>query len=85
MNNLQVGDWVSRQNGDLNYDGATNLKDAFILHNGLIGAGFASGLDFSLLGGNVPEPATAMYLGMLLVFICTCGRRTGVRRRTANC
>ena len=84
VNNLQVGDWISRQNGDLNFDGATDLKDAFILHQGLIGAGFATGLDFSLLGGNVPEPATGVYFGMLLVFICTCGRGTGIRRRAAN-
>jgi hypothetical protein len=85
VNNMQVGDWISRQNGDLNFDGATDLKDAFILHNGLIGAGFASGLDFSLLGANVPEPATAIYSGIVLVFICTCGRRTGIRRRGASC
>jgi trimeric autotransporter adhesin len=84
VNTLQVGDWISRQNGDLNFDGATNLKDAFILHNGLIGAGFASGLDFSLLGGNVPEPATVIYFGMLFVFY-SCGRRSGIRRRGLNC
>jgi hypothetical protein len=83
VNNLQVGDWISRQNGDLNFDGATDLKDAFILHGGLIGAGFASGLDFSLLGGNVPEPATGVYCGMLFVFY-SCGRRTGIRRRGLN-
>jgi hypothetical protein len=84
VNNLQVGDWISRQNGDLNFDGATNLKDAFILHEGLIGAGFASGLDFSLLAGNVPEPATAVYLVRAFVFMGTCGRRTGFRRRSIN-
>lgn len=83
VNNLQVGDWVSRQNGDLNFDGTTDLKDAFILHSGLVGAGFASGLDFSLLGGNVPEPATAVYLGMLFVFY-SCGRRIIIRRRGVN-
>src|SRR5262249_43542397 len=35
VNNLTVGDWISRQNGDLNYDGRTDMLDAFILHNGL--------------------------------------------------
>ncbi len=84
VNNMQVGDWISRQNGDLNFDGVADLKDAFILHNGLIGAGFAAGLDFSLLGGNVPEPTAAIYLGLLLV-LCTCGRCTGIRRRVVDC
>ena len=80
VNNLQVGDWISRQNGDLNFDGATDLKDAFILHNGLIGAGFAAGLDFSLLSGNVPEPATGICLGMLFVYFAF-RRQTGALRR----
>lgn len=58
VNGIQVGDWTSRQNGDLNYDGIVDLRDAFILHQGLIGAG-AGGLDFGLLGIGVPEPGTA--------------------------
>jgi hypothetical protein len=85
VNNLQVGDWISRQNGDLNFDGATDLKDAFILHQGLIGAGFASGLDFGLLGGRVPEPATAVCIAITFVFMCTCGRHNTSLRRRINC
>jgi hypothetical protein len=83
VNNMQVGDWISRQNGDLNFDGAADLKDAFILHNGLIGAGFVAGLDFSLLGGNVPEPTTAMQFALLLGF-CNCRRPLGIWRRRIN-
>jgi hypothetical protein len=75
VNNLQVGDWISRQNGDLNFDGAADLKDAFILHQGLIGAGFASGLDFSLLGSQVPEPATVAQLGLFALLLCASRRR----------
>ena len=56
---VQVGDWISRQQGDLNYDGIVDLKDAYILRQGLIAAGGA-GFDFSLLDGGVPEPSTAL-------------------------
>ncbi len=79
VNNLQVGDWISRQNGDLNFDGAANLADAFLLHQGLIGAGFASGLDFSLLGSRVPEPASATQFGILAVLLFGIRRRTNIR------
>jgi hypothetical protein len=61
VNKVVVGDWVSRQNGDMNYDGRTDLLDAYILHQALIGAGHGAGFDFSLLGG-VPEPSTFVLL-----------------------
>ncbi|MGI9456475.1 MAG: PEP-CTERM sorting domain-containing protein, partial [Aeoliella sp.] len=55
---LQIGDWNSRQEGDLNYDGIVDLRDAFILHDSLTAAG-AGGLNFGLLGGAaVPEPSS---------------------------
>ena len=59
VDDVQVGDWNSRQNGDLNYDGIVDLADAFILHEGLLAAG-AGGLDFGLLG--TPEPSTFILL-----------------------
>lgn len=63
VNGYQIGDWVSRQSGDLNYDGITDYKDAVLLHKGLVESG-AGGLNFSLLGGEntVPEPATAIWI-----------------------
>lgn len=68
VNGVQVGDWTSRQDSDLNYDGIVDLKDAYLLHQGLIGAGFTAGLNFSLLGTTVPEPTGAVLaaVGMLL-------------------
>jgi hypothetical protein len=60
INNVQVGDWNSRQQGDLNYDGIVNLGDAFILHEALQAAGL-SGLNFAALGG-VPEPSACALL-----------------------
>lgn len=66
LNNVAVGDWNSRsQNSDLNYDGTTNLQDAFILHASLQDAGLG-GLNFALLGTAVPEPSsTVMFLAGL--------------------
>ncbi|WP_425395395.1 DUF1559 domain-containing protein [Aeoliella sp.] len=72
-NGVQIGDWVSRQNGDLNYDGITNLADAFILHQGLLAAGSA-GFDFSLLEGiGVPEPPTTVIamVGLIVVVLAS--------------
>lgn len=62
---IRVGDWTSRQQGDLNYDGIVDLKDAFILNDALI-AGTGTGLDFGLLT-SVPEPATATLFATLLL------------------
>jgi hypothetical protein len=69
VNGVQVGDWTSRQDSDLNYDGIVDLNDAFILHEGLILAGSGSGFDFSLLGTVAPEPTSPVILvtGLLCV------------------
>jgi hypothetical protein len=55
---VQVGDWISRQSGDLNYDGIVDIRDAGNLRHGLLSSGTGS-FDFSLLDVEVPEPATA--------------------------
>jgi hypothetical protein len=81
VNNLPVGDWVSRQNGDLNFDGHVDLKDAFMLHQGLIGAGFAAGLDFGLLTDQVPEPTAAVNVAVMLLILCSGSRRFYVIQR----
>ena len=62
-----AGDWISRRdNSDLNYDGVTNLNDAFILHESLKAAG-AGGLNFALLRGEtVPEPSSLVLLGVTI-------------------
>jgi hypothetical protein len=74
INGVQVGDWNSRLEGDLNYDGIVDLRDARLLHNSLLAAG-AGGFDFSLLygGANVPEPASCMVTiaGLLAIGIYT--------------
>ena len=60
VNNIRVGDLDSRMAGDLNFDGITDLSDAFELHEALAAGG--SGLDFSLLAAAVPEPSTLLLL-----------------------
>jgi hypothetical protein len=66
VNGVRVGDKFTVRDGDLNFDGITNLADAFILHSALLGAG-AGGLDFSRLGGGtVPEPCTLAILAPML-------------------
>ncbi|QDS98816.1 dockerin type I domain-containing protein [Adhaeretor mobilis] len=57
VDDVQIGDWVSRQAGDLNFDGAVDLNDAFLLRDGLAASGLGA-LNFGLLQA-VPEPAAA--------------------------
>jgi hypothetical protein len=58
VNGLRVGDWNSRQSGDFNYDGVTDLADAFLIHDALAPLG---GLNFAALGA-VPEPTSVVLL-----------------------
>src|SRR4029078_3348448 len=39
VNGIQIGDMVSRGQGDLNLDGITNIQDLLIIQNALSGAG----------------------------------------------
>lgn len=77
---VQVGDWTTRQNGDLNYDGVVDLGDAFMLHDGLVASGVAGGLNFELLGTAIPEPAAVV---PALVAALACSARGRWRRRSA--
>ena len=65
VNGVQVGDMLSRAQGDLNLDGITNIQDLLLIQNALPGAGIGS-ITAADLGG-VPEPATIslIVLGML--------------------
>ena len=86
VNGIQIGDWNSRQEGDLNYDGIVDLRDARILHNSLLAAG-AGGLDFSLLNGdtNVPEPSTCVLTALGLLAISSHYRRRTNRSHSNSC
>ena len=63
-----VADINSFAKGDLNFDGATDITDAFILHEALL-AGGAGGLNFDLLTTGVPEPGSAVLLGLAFAML----------------
>ncbi len=68
---VQIGDWMSRQQGDLNWDGEVDIRDAVILDQALSGNGFG-GVDFgALLGGGttVPEPSTIALAALAVVVL----------------
>jgi hypothetical protein len=57
VDGVRVGDMSTILNGDLNFDGITDLTDGFLLHHALL-AELGIGLDFSRIGQPVPEPMT---------------------------
>ena len=52
----------SRAAGDLNFDGITDLSDAFLLHEALAAAGMSGALNLNGLA--VPEPSTLVLLSL---------------------
>jgi hypothetical protein len=74
IDGLQLGDWESRQHGDLNFDGIVDLQDAYVLRTGLKASGLGT-LDFRLLVGSIPEPATAGFALSFLATACLMRRR----------
>lgn len=73
IDGVQLGDWNSRQGGDLNFDGIIDLKDAFLLREGLMDSGLGT-LDFSLLQA-VPEPTAITLVTFALLVGGTLRRR----------
>ncbi|MBN1855116.1 MAG: PEP-CTERM sorting domain-containing protein [Pirellulales bacterium] len=63
VNDVRVGDLISRENGDLDFNGIVNLYDYAILNaaNPALGAAVATAL-----GGAVPEPASILLAAMAL-------------------
>jgi hypothetical protein len=84
VNNIRVGDKDTYAQGDLNFDGITNLADVQIMV-GLIGgsgSGSGSGIDISpLLALGVPEPTSVL----LAIAALGCGAAIAGRRRRRNC
>jgi hypothetical protein len=65
VNGIQIGDMLSRGQGDLNLDGITNIQDLLIMQNALSGAGVGTITADELLG--VPEPATITLLVTMMI------------------
>jgi hypothetical protein len=77
VNNIIVGDVTTILNGDLNFDGITNLLDLDLLRDAITGAG-SGGASFDLSGLNalgVPEPATGLLSVSALGLWMMCRRR----------
>ncbi len=72
VNNVRVGDVTTILNGDLNFDGATNLADAGILNAALAAAGLPA-LDVTTL--SIPEPTTATLAASLALLATRSMRR----------
>ena len=73
VNGFQVGDMLSRSQGDLNLDGITDIHDLAVFQSALSGAGLGTISAADLRG--VPEPSTA-----LMLLISTIGLQL-IRRR----
>jgi hypothetical protein len=67
VNGIQFGDWTTRQQGDLNYDGEVDLHDAFMLRQAFKGLGLE--LNMSVFSAAVPEPSSLVLaaIGLLAV------------------
>ncbi len=65
---FQIGDMVSRSQGDLNLDGVTDIHDLLVFQNALSGAGVGT-ITAADLQGAVPEPSTLLLLTTTLLFL----------------
>jgi hypothetical protein len=79
VNNIRVGDLTTFADGDLNFDGITNLTDAHLLLQVLPGSG-SGGVDlsgfFAVTG--IPEPSSLLLAGLTLAGLMTYPRRRAV-------
>jgi hypothetical protein len=80
VNGMQLGDMVSRGQGDLNLDGMTNIQDLLIFQNALTGAGIGA-LTAADLQGAVPEPSSAVLISMAGLGMRLMARRKERRSR----
>jgi glucose/arabinose dehydrogenase len=65
--------------GDLNFDGITDLKDMFILHNALLSAG-TEGAALDEFKGNIPEPSSIVISLLAFASLFNCRRKTRSKR-----
>jgi hypothetical protein len=62
VNGIPVGDLVTFGQGDLNFDGITNIHDLVLMQSSLSGAGIGAITAADLQGLSIPEPSTAILL-----------------------
>ncbi|MEX2306910.1 MAG: PEP-CTERM sorting domain-containing protein [Pirellulales bacterium] len=76
VNNIRVGDLTTFADGDLNFDGITDLADAKLLIQAIGGSG-AGGLDLSGFAAvtGIPEPSSVLLAGLAVGGLLTARRR----------
>jgi hypothetical protein len=65
---FQIGDMLSRSQGDLNLDGVTDIHDLLVFQNALSGAGIGT-ITAADLQGTIPEPSTLLLMMATLMFL----------------
>ncbi len=68
VNGIQIGDLVSRSQGDLTLNGITDIQDLLLFQNALSGAGMAA-ITAADLQGAIPEPSTMFLMLTTLVLL----------------
>jgi hypothetical protein len=76
INGVQIGDLETFEDGDLNFDGITNIFDLALMQAALAGAGMGGITEADLLGATVPEPAS-----LVLLFSAVLAAGSAARRR----
>jgi hypothetical protein len=80
INGIQIGDLSTFEQGDINFDGITNIFDLAMMQSALAGAGMGGITAADLLGATVPEPAS---LALVLSTMFAAGFTPRVRRRNS--
>jgi trimeric autotransporter adhesin len=76
INGVQIGDLETFGNGDLNFDGITNIFDLAAMQGALAGAGMGGITEAELLGATVPEP-TSLVIVLSTALIMSSATRRG--------
>ena len=83
VNNIRVGDLTTFADGDLNFDGITNLTDARLLIQALPGSG-GGGFDMSGFAAatGVPEPSSLCMAALSVGGLIACSPPAKVNQRS---
>jgi hypothetical protein len=78
VGNIVVGDWGTRQQGDLNFDGRTDIFDAILLRDSLNAGGANVSLADFFGPSAVPEPSSLALLAIAGLLAVTKVRQRSV-------
>jgi hypothetical protein len=76
VNGVRVGDMSTIENGDLNFDGITDLLDMALLRGAISGSGSGASFDLTALNQlGVPEPSALAFAALSLTALLSMRRR----------